>query len=346
MPMWLYFFHEMISSYKAIVRAFVEMTLIQGGKESRFLSIPELHKDHAISNRLQALGATAKTFATGKRKNIFRTLVIDGKHEVGSFNREKNKFVLDVEKLSSLAKPAGFGKGSETVYDSFVRNGLEIAANRIYVKTNSDVVDELQTFAPFGKKLVPKLYKMHIYEQGGHFQKHADTLHGPNHYATLLIPVPTEYEGGKLVLEANGRENIIDLKETDYVAFLTDLKHQVLPVKTGHRVVLQYDLYLVPEDQTEDRRAQNDLPYSWMSYYEKKPKPEILKMPETTTENLPKLVDDFVREHPWDHVVFLLTHSYPMDLSTDTLKGSDLELYDMLKDTYHLDLGYVMNSLH
>jgi DnaJ family protein A protein 2 len=83
---------------------------------------------------------------------------------------------------------------------------------------------------------------MHIYEVGGHFEKHKDTIHAPNHYATLVMGLNSEYTGGELVLEANGKDHILDVKN-GYAIFLTDMNHQVKEVTSGTRIVLQFDLY-------------------------------------------------------------------------------------------------------
>jgi hypothetical protein len=53
-----------------------------------------------------------------------------------------------------------------------------------------------------------KFYKLAIYETGGHFEKHRDTIHSNKHKATLLIEVKSYHEGGNLILEKNGSSNV------------------------------------------------------------------------------------------------------------------------------------------
>jgi hypothetical protein len=49
-----------------------------------------------------------------------------------------------------------------------------------------------------------RFYKLAVYEAGGHFQKHRDTVHSSDHKATLLIEVRSEHIGGDFIIEKNG----------------------------------------------------------------------------------------------------------------------------------------------
>lgn len=50
-----------------------------------------------------------------------------------------------------------------------------------------------------------ELYKMLLYEEGAHFQPHKDMEKAPRMFATLAICLPTEHEGGDLVLKHGGQ---------------------------------------------------------------------------------------------------------------------------------------------
>ena len=41
-----------------------------------------------------------------------------------------------------------------------------------------------------------KLYKLAIYQPGGHFQTHRGTVHAADHKMTLLVEVNSEHSGG------------------------------------------------------------------------------------------------------------------------------------------------------
>jgi hypothetical protein len=52
----------------------------------------------------------------------------------------------------------------------------------------------------------PKFSKLAIYEPGGHFHAHRDTVRSHDHQGTLLIEVRSLRTSGDLVLEHNGKE--------------------------------------------------------------------------------------------------------------------------------------------
>jgi hypothetical protein len=55
------------------------------------------------------------------------------------------------------------------------------------------------------------------------------------------------------VLEVNGEDKEFMLKQA-LILFMTDRTHQVKPVTSGARIVLQYDVYL--EDSNESKKRQ------------------------------------------------------------------------------------------
>ena len=71
---------------------------------------------------------------------------------------------------------------------------------------------------------------------------------------SLVVIYPTPHEGGELVLRHKYREWKLDAKvlaasqsspSLAYVAFYSDIEHEVLKVTSGHRVTVTYNLYLV-----------------------------------------------------------------------------------------------------
>lgn len=72
-------------------------------------------------------------------------------------------------------------------------------------------------------------------------------------FASLVIVLPTVHEGGSLVIRHNGKEwtfdsakavNTESTPHAAYVAFFSDVEHEVTPVTSGYRVTLTYNLYL------------------------------------------------------------------------------------------------------
>jgi len=164
-----------------------------------------------------------------------------------------------VDALCEIATPAPFGSGGETVVDDSVRRAFEIPASRFGDELGPTVwkhfVEQRGKSADLfrGRKVRGELYKMHIYREGGFFHEHVDTLHGDNHIATLVVGLGAAHEGGELVVKHNGQEESFDIYDEDrisYVCFFTDCEHEVLEVKSGTRMVLQFDVFL--DEQGED----------------------------------------------------------------------------------------------
>jgi hypothetical protein len=71
-------------------------------------------------------------------------------------------------------------------------------------------------------------------------------------FGSLVIVFPTPHEGGVLLLRHRGKEWTFDSgreltaerqPSIRYVAFFSDIEHEVTPVISGHRVTLTYNLY-------------------------------------------------------------------------------------------------------
>lgn len=96
---------------------------------------------------------------------------------------------------------------------------------------------------------------MHV-GPGSFFKAHRDTPRGTNMFASLVIVYPTKHEGGALVFRHEGKEFRFDsateiqqagVPSMAFVAFYSDMEHEVEPVTTGYRVTLTYNIYIEPE---------------------------------------------------------------------------------------------------
>ncbi|OAX36615.1 hypothetical protein K503DRAFT_647089, partial [Rhizopogon vinicolor AM-OR11-026] len=107
-----------------------------------------------------------------------------------------------------------FGRGEETVMDPSYRRGTELKADDISFSNKQDITKYLEKeLAPamfVGKKLKIELYKLAIYEEGGHFDWHRDSTHSDAHHGTVFFALNTEWEGGELMLRHGGVEASID----------------------------------------------------------------------------------------------------------------------------------------
>jgi hypothetical protein len=141
----------------------------------------------------------------------------------------------------------------ETVYDINVR--------RVQIDPSAVKINErwLAKSLPMLVEVVEKLgmdptsqveahfYKMLLYEAGGHFKKHKDTEKEVGMFASLLIQLPAEHEGGELVVEHGSirKSSSFALESGDkafYTALYADCDHTLHPVTKGLRLVLAFNL--------------------------------------------------------------------------------------------------------
>jgi hypothetical protein len=88
---------------------------------------------------------------------------------------------------------------------------------------------------------------------GGFFRAHVDTPRSDTMFGSLVVVLPTVHEGGSLIIRHNGKEWTFDSSKAvntestphaAFVAFFSDVEHEVTTVSSGYRVTLTYNLYL------------------------------------------------------------------------------------------------------
>ncbi|KAK4161767.1 hypothetical protein QBC43DRAFT_380518 [Cladorrhinum sp. PSN259] len=165
-------------------------------------------------------------------------LCVDGVGEI--------KMPLSEEQARALiakSRQAPFGRGSETIVDTSIRNTWEIDASQFSFQDPEwpgfldslceTVAEDLGIESP----IKPELYKMLIYEKGAMFKAHTDTEKIPGMFGTLVICLPSPHEGGDVVAkhlrETKTFKTSIHQQSTIY--WYSDVHHQVLPVTSGYR---------------------------------------------------------------------------------------------------------------
>ena len=221
---------------------------------------------------------------------------------------------FQIRALTEAAERAPYGKGSETVVDTSVRDCWQIDAARLRIgghawdDTFATILDAAAEGLGFrGGDLEARLYKLLVYPVGGFFAPHRDTEKVDRMVATLTISLPTAGAGGELVVRHGDREEVVDMNaaepsELAFAAFYADCSHETRPVREGHRLSLVYNLCVLPGDTETPRHASN---YSAEA--------------EAVARHL---VDWFDGGH--GKLVWLLEHDYTAaGLSFDTLKNAD-----------------------
>lgn len=157
-------------------------------------------------------------------------------------------------------------------------------------------------------------------------------------FGSLVVLFPASHEGGQLALGLGGQEWIVDFIEqfaaaTEpsicFVAFFSDVEHEVLPVASGYRVTLTYNLH---------SRAQDNIPRVLSGPFHNKLKEKLIELV-NDTKTLPK----------GGYLGLGLCHQYvydetkPIDSLLDKLKGSDAALSNVCKE---LGLPYSLRLLY
>jgi len=160
---------------------------------------------------------------------------------------------MQAEQLLEMAEPAPYGRGSETLVDREVRRTWQVDAGKVQIggrRWEQDLAQILRLAARgLGVEgtVRAELYKLLVYDQGSFFVTHRDTEKAPGMFATLVIVLPCDYQGGELLIRHQEEEARIELRprdpaEVSFAAFYADCRHEVLPVTAGHRLTLTYNL--------------------------------------------------------------------------------------------------------
>ena len=157
------------------------------------------------------------------------------------------------EQLVAVAEQAPYGRGGETLVDTDVRRTWQLDAAQVTIngrRWREDLALILRRAAAglgVAGRVEAELYKLLIYDAGSFFVPHRDTEKAPGMFATLVVVLPSPYTGGELVVRHKGREARLDLRrdepsEVAWAAFYADCRHEVLPIGSGYRLALVYNL--------------------------------------------------------------------------------------------------------
>ncbi|MFT3889737.1 MAG: 2OG-Fe(II) oxygenase [Arachnia sp.] len=158
------------------------------------------------------------------------------------------------KKLIGVAEPAHFGHGEDTLLDASVRDTWQLTPSQITLGGTGwpaalmhalrELGDDLGV--PSTSTLQPELHSFLIYGKGQFFAPHQDSEKHDDMIATLVVALPSAHTGGELVVDDRGILKRYPASRDDltFVAFYADRRHEVLPVKTGVRATLTFNLRL------------------------------------------------------------------------------------------------------
>lgn len=218
-----------------------------------------------------------------------------------------------IREIIGRAEAAPFGKGEETVYDPVVRKCHQLDSALFEFQSKEweaclgKILSQIREELGIDGKISAHPYKLLIYGEGGHFKAHTDTEKLDAMFGTLLIALPSSHQGGCLKIRHAGKEVLVDfsnssnLDKFQHAAFFADCEHEVVPVTSGYRCCVVYNLRL---DQG---------------------RPETLNRPkEELARRLVAPLQKLVGGIPGEPLAILLDHGYTeANFSIANLKGKD-----------------------
>ena len=225
---------------------------------------------------------------------------------------------VQAEQLVAVATQAPYGRSEQTVVDTTVRRTWQINADQVeirgrgWARTLEGIVARVAEGLGVTEPIAADLYKLLVYTEGGFFLSHRDTEKTGGMFGTLVIVLPSIYSGGDLVIRHQGHEARLHMtcsepSEAAFAAFYADCEHEVLPVTSGCRLTLIYNLSC---------REPGRQPLS----------PSYESERDRLTARLQAWTDDDPAK-----LIFSLEHAYtPASLSFAALKGADAARADVL----------------
>lgn len=223
--------------------------------------------------------------------------------------------------LIATCRVAPYGKGTETLVDTRVRNTFELDPQKFRLgdEWTSAIAGATRTVADSlglpADRLEARLYKLLVYEKGGFFLPHRDSEKHDRMVASLIVVLPNPFEGGRLIVRHGAAKQKLAFEEAAagnaacFAAFYADCEHEVERVTYGVRIALAYNLALKPQPG----------------------KPSGAARPTAPADRLSEALGSWVTRQPARPLVFALDHQYTQrGLSLDLLKGADRQLADLV----------------
>ena len=170
------------------------------------------------------------------------------------------KYVKD-----TVAEKAPFGRGPETLLDESVRKAWQIDPSQVSMTGWKDTISNVVKQACYelgisnenvqNLGIEAHLYKVLLYEKGGHFKAHKDTVKQEGMFGTLVLQLPSVFQGSDSVVSHRGETKRFKISEdcettSRYMAFYGDCEHEIMPVTEGWRFCLVYNLVVTKPHPT------------------------------------------------------------------------------------------------
>ena len=163
---------------------------------------------HPFVKLMKQIESSGTFSAFGKMNSIFPGLMIQNVGEVSLPLSEHQ-----AKEIVNQCEQAPFGRKEETIIDINVRNVWQVPSkmvelsnpewNLVVEKACKEVANKLGLS---DCKVHFELYKVLLYAKGSFFKEHRDTEKIPNMFATMVINLPSTYEGGELIIRHGTEE--------------------------------------------------------------------------------------------------------------------------------------------
>ncbi|KAJ5634104.1 hypothetical protein N7528_001946 [Penicillium herquei] len=170
-----------------------------------------------------------------------------------------------LQQLVAACEPAGFGQGQKTVMDTEYRSAGKLEPRRFattFHPADFGIIDSIeQILVPqlnlMNEELLAvrrvelELYKLNTYSgPSGIFKKHVDTPRSKSQIGSLVVCLPSQFEGGNLIVRHNENEADFDWQRQSaeaiqWAAFYSDCEHEIKTINRGQRITLTYNLYVI-----------------------------------------------------------------------------------------------------
>ncbi|OTB14439.1 hypothetical protein K445DRAFT_138705 [Daldinia sp. EC12] len=158
------------------------------------------------------------------------------------------------KQLAAKSHRASYKEDNKTIVNTSVRNAWELNPDQFKIrapgwqaylnKSLSFLASRLNITSPISAKL----HKMLLYEEGAMFKAHTGAERIPGMFGTLAISLPSPHQGGDVVVKY--RNTSMKFRTSKHnmtcAVWFSDASHEVLPVKSGYRWVLTYNLTIEP----------------------------------------------------------------------------------------------------
>jgi predicted 2-oxoglutarate/Fe(II)-dependent dioxygenase YbiX len=240
------------------------------------------------------------------------------------------------EQIIAVAERAPYGRGTETLIDTDVRRTWQVGAEQVRISGKawdqdlSAMVAQAAAGLGVTGSVQADLYKLLVYDTGSFFVRHRDSEKAPGMFATLVVMLPSDYSGGELLVRHKGREVRLDLRrnepsEAAFAAFYADCLHEVLPIASGYRLTLIYNLV---------RKDEKPLPKA--PDYESEQQQAAALLREWTREavSVSGRVSD--SDSGATKLIYPLEHAYTQaELAFAALKGADAAVAGVMVEAAH-----------